>query len=132
MKVTVGRNKYCLWMKRGKTRTVLEWRKTRSSHAKKMLMKLLSFYLDLNIGRGRRVSAELPDELLEKAVDLCKIIEKYELYCLRNFRDELNTAMNADSSEALVRQVEEVVKKYAVVRVLRKIGDYESPASSRL
>ena len=122
MKVTVGRNKYCLWMKRGKTRTVLEWRKTRSSHAKKTLIKLLSFYLDLNIRRGGRVGVELPDELLEKALDLCKIIEKCELYYLRNFRDELNTAMNADSPEALVRQVEEVVKKYAAARVLKKIG----------
>jgi len=124
MKVTIGQNKYCLWMRVGgeKHRYVIEWTSVELSYARWLLKKFLNYYVDTDkIERGKRIKVEIPDELLTKALKLSSAISDYSLSAIKGFREEFKNNIKAETPEQLLDRMKEVVDKYMTIRVLRSM-----------
>jgi hypothetical protein len=126
MKVTIGQNKYCLWMRVEKHRYVIEWTSVELSYAQRLLKKFLNYYVDTDkIERGKRIKVEIPDELLTKALKLYSAISDYSLSAFKGFREEFNYNIKAETPEQTPEQflerMKEVVDKYMTIRVLRSM-----------
>jgi len=125
MKVTIGQNKYYLWMKFGgnkKWKYIIEWTNVEPSYGRRLLRKFLDYYVDTGkIGWGKRIKVEIPDELLTKALKLSSAISDYSLSAFKGFREEFKNIINAETPEQLLDRMKEVVDKYMTIRVLRSM-----------
>jgi len=126
MKVTIGQNKYYLWMKFGgnkKWKYIIEWTNVEPSYGRRLLRKFLDYYVDTGkIGWGKRIKVEIPDELLTKALELSSSISDYSLSSFKGFREEFKNIINAETPEQLLDRMKEVVDKYMTMRVLRNLS----------
>jgi len=123
--VVIGRNKNFLWMRKWKekTRIILEFHKMERTYAQEILIRFLGYYVDVyKIYRGRRVTLDLPADLLDRAVELRRTIGRFKLGYLKGFGKEFKS-IRAEGPKEYLDSVEEVAKRYMTVRVLKSLSE---------
>ena len=120
--ITVGRNRRFLWMKKKgeKAKIVLEFEGYRS-YAQKAVINLLRYYANIDgLEVGKRQAIVLPEDELGKAIDLMETIRRLDLAQFKKFREEFSRIQAQDPREYL-GALEEIVKRYATIRVLQRL-----------
>jgi len=123
VKIIIGRNRYGLWVKPiglHRNRIFIE-SDYGSSYSNRILKTTLQQFYSLDqIGRGRRKTVEVPDDVFKTALELSTTVREYELSAFPKFREEFNR-IEASSAEEYLNKMKELVSRYVTIRVLRSL-----------
>ncbi len=121
VRIVVGKNKKCLWLKTPDEKIILEWfgsPKSYKSYFQSAIVKFLSFYISLPT-EGRR-KYFVPN--FQNALDVCRRIQKYELYRYKGFRAQFNELINlVNTPEEFIKKLDEITSRYAARRAFQTI-----------